>query len=91
MNEILRCWINRVSNDRGQPLDLVNITMKFDKDTIGPRMTEMIIPKSREEKDVLEKSINFGLIDIDSLIMLRDAINQFIIKEYMDEKRKNHE
>lgn len=89
MNEILRCWVNRLTNDRGKPLDLVSFTMKFDKDTIGPQMTQMIIPDKKT--GVLEKSIHFGYIDVDSLLLLRAAIDEFIIKECMDEKRKNHE
>lgn len=78
MAKILRCWLNDFPNSRGQISGLVNICMRFSKEEkFLPNLQIMELPTSRENK-TLQNHMIFGLFDYDSLVLLHDAIEEYL-------------
>jgi hypothetical protein len=82
--EMQRAWVAEWPGDKGQPLGLVSLCMRFNQDATGPYMTVREFPRSREDL-TLEKHVTFGLLDERDLPLLRDAIDKYLEGRRLDD------
>lgn len=75
--KVLRAWVADFPKSDGRPSGMVTISMRFAAGDHTPTADVMELRRNREDP-TLEQHVRFGLLDVDSLPIIRDAIDKYL-------------
>lgn len=84
-NNIERCWVAAWPNTSGRPSDLVSLCMRFDDQAWAEccvrepvHLEKCRLLKTPGDDKTMEVHLRLGLLTTDSLVKLRDAIDNYL-------------